>query len=168
MTPELPPDLDQELSMLMFGISKVSFWRRWCAALAITGFLLAVHWNHSPFHAPRLEPMEAAVVFLALMFVRWLTIASLIMAVAQDWALQRDLRPLFRNCLVLVTYILHALFGAMFVMVWISWMDPINKPTRSGEIAMAGSFFGLPSIALLALAILALTRPRQRSAVSWN
>jgi hypothetical protein len=143
----------------MTGSSKATSWAGWVSALLLTVLLQVWHLPFSPFSSPGARANEAAVIFLMVMAVRWVLLAALIVAIARSWSRRLRLTGWASAGLLLGLFALHLLLGLLNAGLWNAWISAGGMHALAGDWLLAGAYFLIPTLMLLALGVVTWSVP---------
>ena len=93
------------------------------------------------------------------MAVRWVLLAGLIVAVARSWARRLRLSGWASAGLLLGLCALHLLLGLLNAVLWNAWIGAGGTHSPAGDGLLAGVYFLIPTLVLLALGVAAWALP---------
>jgi hypothetical protein len=98
------------------------------------------------------------VIFLLAMAVRWVLLAGMIIIVAWSWTYRLRF-PGWASVGLLGLCALHLLLGLLNAVLWNAWISAGVTHTPAGDGLLAGAYFLIPTLVLLALGVAAWSLP---------
>lgn len=143
-------------------MEQVFFWVSWWISFGITALLLFWSLPLSPFTHPGTTANEAAIIFLIVMVMRWLALATALVVVTIAWGRHLNLTPQWMIALIIVVLALHLVLGIVNLGVMNAWLSIDSSKSRAINTVYAVIYFALPTLVLSLTAPLMLVVARFR------